>query len=350
MKKLRSIVIFLCFFTLLSCTGKHKKVLYVFNWTDYVSKDLITEFEKQNDCEVVYDTYNSNENMLTKVMHSKASYDIVVPSADHVVIMRDKGLLEKLDKSRLSNFKNLDPDVLKKATAYDPNNDYAVPYFWGTTGLIYNKKYIPESQMKDCSWNVLGDPKFRGKKVVTMLDDVRSVIGTALIFAGYKFNDTSPEALAKARLVVLEWDRNVSQYDSDSFKNEIQDGTTWLAQAYDGDALQIMEQNKDIGFVLPKEGAEFWIDNMVILKASENKDLAYKFMDFMLSAENAKKNAMFVKYATPNKAAFDILPAELKNNPIVYPPKAYLDKCEAARFVGNGIVGMNKIWEEIKNN
>lgn len=350
MKKQYLLVAILLPFLFLSCQKSDKKVLYVFNWTDYVSKDLIEKFEEKYDCKVVYDTYNSDANMLTKVMHTQASYDIVFPSADYMVILKNKGLLEKIDKSRLKNYGNLDPEILAKAAAYDAGNEYAVPYFWGTTGIIYNKTRIPASMIAQASWNILADKSFYKKGVVTMLDDSRSVIGSALICAGYSYNDVSPEALAAARKVLLEWDKNVSQYDSDSYKNEVQDGTTWIAQAYSGDALQIMAQNPEIGFMLPKEGVELWIDNYVILKNSEHKDLAYKFIDFFLDAQNAKENAEFVQYATPNSAAYKLLSEKDKSNQIIYPSKEYLNKCEVNKNLGDKVALVDKLWEEIHNN
>lgn len=334
---------------LVSCGKETKQKLYVFNWTDYIDPELIKEFEKAYNCEVVYDTYNSNENMLTKIMNSTISYDIVCPSTDHVVIMIQQGMVEKLDKSKLPDYKNLDTNILKKCNAFDPGNQYSIPYFWGTTGVIYNKTKVSDQEMQNVSWDIFGNPKF--KKKISMLDDMRVVIGTALVTAGFNYNDTSPEAIAKAREHLLKWDQNILQYDSESYKNEIQDGTVYFAQAYSGDALQIMAQNKNIGFTLPKEGAEFWIDSWVILKNSENKDLAYKFINFiLLNKQNAKRNAEFVNYATPNKAAYDLLPEEVRNNKIIYPPLEYLNKCDITQNVGENIKNMNALWEEIRNN
>lgn len=333
-----------------SCGTQEKQKLYIYNWTDYISPGLIRKFEDENNCTIVYDTYDSNENMLTKVMHTQASYDIVFPSGDHVVFMIQKKLIEKLNKSKIPNYKNLSKSIMNKVSEYDSGAQYSIPYFWGTTGLIYNKRYIPEEKMQNVSWNILADKSLNNKNVVTMLDDARSVVGAALIYSGYSLNDMTPEALAKAKTALLEWDKNVSQYDSDSYKNEIQDGTTWLAQAYNGDALQVISQNEDVGFVLPAEGAELWIDSFVILKNAENKDLAYKFIDFMLDAENAKENADYVQYAVPNDAAFALLDEETKNDTIKYPSDNYLKKCSILKNVGEGITELNKIWEEIRNN
>ncbi len=335
---------------LASCGKAVQQKLYVFNWTDYIEPELIKQFEAEYNCKVIYDTYNSNENMLTKILNSKASYDIAVPSGDHVAIMIKKDLLEKLDMSKLPNWENMDESILQKAASFDPTNEYSIPYFWGTCGLIYNRNNIPDEEMEDASWNKLGDPAFHGKNVVTMLDDAREVIGAALVTAGYSVNETSEEALDAAREYLKNWDKNISQFDSDSFKNEIQDGTTWLAQAYNGDALQIMAENEDIGFVLPKEGASLWVDCMVILKNAENKDLAYKFINFLNEAEVAATNADYVQYATPNKAAFMLLPEDIQNDTIIYPSDDFLSKSYPLKDIGEDIIKIDKLWEDMRSN
>lgn len=333
---------------LVSCTSKQQKVLYIFNWTDYIDDTLIQKFEKQNNCKVIYDTYNSNENMLTKLLTTKSSYDIVVPSGDHVVIMAQKGLLEPIDKTKLKNYKNLDPIIMEKALSFDPSNKHAIPYFWGLTGLVYHKKYVPERIIKDASWNILANPYFVDKQKITMLDDSREVIGAALITAGYNPNDISESALSTSEEILKTWDANVSQYDNDSYKNEIQDGTTWLAQSYNGDALQIIQSNAEVGFLLPKEGATMWIDSMIIPKYAEHKDLAYRFIDFLLEPENSKINAEYVQYATPNRAALSLLTAEVKNNPLIYPNQSYLAICTMIKNIGEDVLKVDRIWQQIR--
>lgn len=333
---------------IVSCSPRQGRVLYIFNWTDYISDDIIKDFEKKYNCKIVYDTYNSNENMLTKILTTKSSYDIVVPSGDHVAIMIQKDILEPINKFKLTNYVNLDKSVLEKASVFDPENTYSIPYFWGTTGLIYNKKYVPVSILQSESWNILADKFFQNKNKITMLDDAREVIGAALITAGFSPNDTSEKALEAAKEILKKWDANVSQFDSDSYKNEIQDGTTWLAQAYNGDAMQIIESNPDIDFILPMEGTSIWIDSIVIPKSSENKELAYKFIDFLLEAENGKLNAEFVQYPTPNSASLQLLSDEVKNNPLIYPGVDYLKKCSMIQNIGNKVLLIDKIWQDIR--
>lgn len=346
--KYASIVLILLALLVTSCSKG--PVLYVFNWSDYIDPDLIAEFEKEFGCKVKYSTYDSNENMLTKIKSSRESFDLVFPSGDHVSIMIANGLAEKLDRTKLSNFADLDTLLLAKAREFDPENAYSIPYFWGVTGLMYNKTMLPEALIAKESWNVIGDQFFNGKRKITMLDDAREVVGAALITNGYNVNDTSDEALAAALKTLQAWDVNITQFDSESYKNEVADGTTWLAQAYNGDALQQMAQNKDLGFFLPQEGSSLWMDSMVILKSSKNKELAYQFINFLLRPEVAKRNADYVQYPTPNASAFKMLEAQDKNNRLIYPEPAYLEKCQMIRFLGDDVTKINDLFEKIKMN
>lgn len=348
MRRLFLLLLILVSLFLAACNSG-KKVLYVFNWTDYIDPELISRFERENDCKVKLSTYDSNENMLIKVKNSRESFDLVFPSGDHVSILAESGLLEPLDKSKLLNYPNLDPQLLQKAESFDPGNQYAVPYFWGLTGLIYNKSFVPATVVQDSSWSVIANAFFKeNRNKVTMLDDAREVIGAALLYAGYDVNDTSQEAMDKAGEILSAWDNNITQFDSDSYKNEVQDGTSWLAQAYNGDALQLMSNNADLGFFLPKEGSCLWMDSVVILKSSKNKDLAHKFIDFLLDAENARANAEHTQYATPNKVAKDMLSPEIVNNSLIYPSPAYLEKCFMIEYLGEEIKKIDALYEQIK--
>jgi len=193
-------------------------VLYVFNWSDYIDPELIAEFEKEYGCKVKYSTYDSNENMLTKIKSSRESFDLVFPSGDHVSIMIENGLAEKLDKAKLTNIANLDTLLMAKANEFDAGNQYSLPYFWGITGLLYNKQEVPVELVAKQSWNVIGDQFFSGKRKITMLDDAREVVGAAMISNGYDVNDTSEEALAAALTTLQSWDGNITQFDSESYK------------------------------------------------------------------------------------------------------------------------------------
>ena len=331
-----------------SCSKNGEKTLYIFNWSDYIDPSLIKSFEKEYNCKVKYTTYDSNENMLTKIKSSRESFDVVFPSGDHVSILSDAGLLEPLDKSLLKNYANIDQVLLDKAKSFDHGNEYSIPYFWGLTGLLYNKEYVPETVIADKSWNVIASKFFEGKNKVTMLDDAREVVGAALEYSGFNLNDTSDAAIKAATQVLSAWDKNITQFDSDSYKNEVPDGTTWLAQAYNGDALQQMSENSVLGFFLPVEGASMWMDSMVILKSSKNKPLAYLFIDYMLDAQNAKINAEYTQFATPNMLAYQMLDASVKGNELIYPSMEYLKKCHMIEPIGDEVKKIDSIFEQIK--
>ncbi len=345
----RLLAVVLVLIALSSCS-KSTPVLYIFNWSDYIDPDLIKEFETQNKCHIKYSTYDSNENMLTKIESSRESFDLVFPSGDHVSILRQAGLLEPLDFGKLPNYQNLDADLLQKAQSFDEGNKFSIPYFWGLTGLMYNKRYVPAELVTSESWSVLGNKYFLEKNKITMLDDGREVIGAALIYNGFDLNDTSDAAMKAATKTLNEWDINITQFDSDSYKNEVPDGTTWIAQAYNGDALQQMNDNKDLFFFLPVEGTSLWMDNIVMLKTSQNKELGYKFIDFLLEADKAKRNAEYTQYATPNKAAGALLADSLKANPLIYPPEEYLQKCYMINAIGDEVKKIDALYEAIKMN
>ena len=348
MKKIITIILLIILILGVMSCSKPRRVLYIFNWTDYIAPELTRRFERQNNVRIIYDTYNSNENMLTKLLTSSAAYDIIVPSGDHVEIMKEMGLLSKIDKSLLQNYHNLDPLILSMSQIYDADNEYSVPYFWGTMGFIYNTQYLSHEEMEDVSWDLFGDERFSGLNVITMLDDIREVLAAALIFNGYNPNDYSPEALTAARETLLRWNRNVAQFDSDSFKNDVQDGTIWFGQAYNGDALQVMEENENIGFVLPKEGSSIWVDFLVIPENSENKDIAHKFIDFLLDERVALTNAEWVQYATPNKGAFELLPQDIQDNKNIYPTEEYLRKSNLVINIGEHVLLFDEIWQELR--
>ncbi|MFW5628111.1 MAG: polyamine ABC transporter substrate-binding protein [Candidatus Cloacimonadaceae bacterium] len=335
---------------LISGCGTKKPVLYIFNWSDYIDPALIKEFEAEHDCKIKYSTFDSNENMLTKIKSATQSFDIIFPSGDHVSILRELDMLEELDREKLSNYDNLNPQLLEKARSFDPENKYSIPYAWGLTGLMYNKTFVPEEIVASGGWNILADSFFDNKNKITMLDDAREVIGAALVYSGYSVNDVSEEALTAAHDVLKVWDRNITQFDSDSYKNELQDGTTWLAQAYNGDAMQQMAENSDLAFILPKEGAAMWMDNIVMLNSSQNKDLAYKFINFLLDAEIAQRNSEYTMYPTPNLAAMTNMGEAFVQNELINPTEEYLEKCYMIDFIGDEARKIDNIYEDIKMN
>jgi len=347
-----TIAIILAILTLIgvvTSSGRNRPTLFIFNWDYYICPKVVRQFERENGVRVVFDYYTSNENMLVKVQSGGNAYDIIVPSGDHVSIMMELGLLQKIDKELLSNYHKLNPDLLYQSQIFDPNNEYSIPYFWGTTGIIYNRRHLTDQEMENVSWDIFADARFAGRNVISFLDDVREVMGIALVFNGFSAYDTSPEAVAAAERTLERWSPNVSQFDSESFRTEIQDRTIWLGMAYNGDAMQVMEENPEVGFTLPREGSTIWMDFLVIPHDAPNPELAHKFINFLLDEQIGKRNTEYVQYATPNLAVYNLLPIEVRNNRNIYPSQEFISKSSFLKHIGEDIHEFDVVWQRIRH-
>lgn len=329
-----------------SMLNAYANKLYVFNWTEYMNPEIVKEFEKKYDCAVIEDYFDSNESMLTKIVNATRSYDLVCPTADHVQVMLEMNLLLKLDKSKLPNWQHLNPSVLDKLNSFDKIDDYAMPYFWGVTGVLYNPEFVDLEDNELASWDIFGNSAYKDK--LMMLDDAREVVGAALILAGYSVNDFSDEALKAAEKILREWNSNISQYHSDAYKNEVPQGDVWVAQAYNGDALQVMREFPNLRFALMKEGTSYWIDSFVMLKNAENKEMAYNFLNFLMEPEIAARNAEWVEYPTPNLTAFnEFVDAEEKENELIYISDDYLASSQVIKYLGADVLNIASLYENI---
>ncbi|AFG35755.1 spermidine/putrescine-binding periplasmic protein [Fervidobacterium pennivorans DSM 9078] len=329
------IVVFSVFFLLSSCNKS--SVLRIYNWADYIPEEVIQQFEKEYNCKVIYDTYASNEEMFAKIKSGGTGYDIVFPSGDHVKMMINEGLLEKLDLSKIPNFKNIDPIVLSKTT-YDPNHEYSVPYMMGATGLIVNKKYLKDYEK---SWSIYERADLKGK--MTLLDDMREVFGAALKYLGYSVNTTNPDEIEQAKQVILKWKENIVKFDATTYAQGVVNGEFWVVHGYPENVFQLIpeEDLENFEFFVPKEGGTLWIDNMVILKDAKNKDLAYKFINFILRPEIAAQISDYLMIPSPITDAQKYKKVE---------PLYTLDElgnCEIIDYIGEHIDLYNKAWEEI---
>ncbi|MBN2830637.1 MAG: spermidine/putrescine ABC transporter substrate-binding protein [Candidatus Cloacimonetes bacterium] len=324
------------------CTQKAK--LRVYNWVDYIDPSLVTEFETANNCKVSIDTYGTNEEMLEHLMEYPGKYDIACPSGDHLQILQNMNLIEKLDKELIPNYSNLDLEILQKNSSYDTNNEYGIPYFWGVSGIAYNRNLVDLNPESEVSWDILSDARYKGK--IILLEDRRDLVGTALILLGCDPNDTSEENLTRAYEVLKRWDENGAIYHSPNQKKEISDNESCLAMAYNGDANSTIKDFPFIDYVLCKEGSTFWIDSLVIPKKAKNKELAYKFINYLCSPEIAARNADYVRYPSPNKTAYDtLISPEMKNNKTIYPDSTYLKKCIPLNYIGDQTTKIDSLWE-----
>lgn len=282
-------------------TVNHAKTLVLYNWGAYLDPALIKKFERQTGYQVVYETFDSNEAMLTKIKQGGTAYDLAVPSDYTIAKMRKEHLLLPLAKDKLSNWKYLDKDCLNRS--FDPHNRYSVPYFWGTLGIVYNDQKIQPGSLK--SWNDLWQHRYR--KQILLVDSARDIMGMSLISEGKSMNAVSSVdlKLAEAKLVALS--PNVKAIVGDEMRMYLEQGDAALGVTWSGEAAQMMRINHHLRYVVPAEGSNLWFDNLVIPKTARHIKAAYAFINFMLEPDNAARNAAYIEYATPNWRAKQLL-------------------------------------------
>jgi spermidine/putrescine transport system substrate-binding protein len=284
-------------------------VLNFYNWADYVAKSTIPTFEKQTGIQVTQDFFSSNEELLAKLQAGGTGYDVIVPSDYMISIMIKSNVLEPLDMSKIPNFKNVGDNF--KGLPYDPQNKYSVPYQWGTTGILYNKKVLGTLEP---SWAPMWDPSNKGK--IGMLNDPRETPGAALYKLGYSVNTTKEDQLDEAK-TELEKQKPLLRGYFDSTQNRplVQNGDLLLGHVFSGDAFLAMSENEDLDYLIPKPGATRWTDNMAIPKGAEHPDNAHKFINYILSADAGATLSNYTYYNTPNAAALPKIDDALKKLP-----------------------------------
>jgi len=267
---------------------------------------------------------------------------VVFPSTYYVERMRRLNMLTPIDKSKVPNMKYLNPELLNKS--YDPNNTYSVPYMWGASGIGVNSKYVDPKSIT--SWNDLWNPKYKGK--LLLMDDVREVFAMALRSIGYSGNDRDPNHIKKAYEKLKLLKPSVKVFNSDSPRQPFLNNEVIIGQIWGGEVYQANKENPYIKLIYPKEGAVFWIDNIVIPKSVRNIEAAHKFIDFMCRPEVAKKNCEFIGYATANLKGQQMLDPKIRNSKAAYPDEAEIKRGEFQADVGNAIMTYEKYWEMLK--
>ena len=306
--------------------GEKKEEINVFNWGEYISNgedgalDTIAEFEERYNVKVNYTNYESNEEMYNLLKESNSSYDVIIPSDYMISKLIEEDMLEKLNFDNIPNFKNIMEDY--KTTDFDPNGEYSVPYSWGVVALAYNKTMVTE---KPKSFDVLWNEKYSGN--ILMFNNSRDAMAIAMKLKGITPTTVTTNDIDVASAYLKEQKPLLKKYVMDQVFTEMETDQAALAPYYAGDVAIMMSNNENLDYVLPEEGSNLFIDSMCIPKSTQNKELAEKFINYMLEAEIAKANAEYIGYSTPNQAAYDILDEETKNNELIYPPKEYLDKC-----------------------
>jgi putrescine transport system substrate-binding protein len=310
--------------------GTEEKVLNVYNWSDYIDPQVIEDFQKESGITVHYDVFDSNEVLETKLLTGNSGYDVVVPSAYFLERQIKAGVFRKLDKSRLPNLANLDPDLVGRAAGHDPGNEYGVVYMWGTTGIGYDagkvKALMPDAPVD--SWRLVFDPAVISKFKdcgVSVLEDPTDMVGTVLLYLGKDPNSQSEDDLKLAEQALLAIRPYIRQITSAQYIEGLANGELCIAVGYSGDVLQARDRAAeagkpvDIRFSIPKEGALMWFDTLAIPADAKHPANAHLFIDYLLRPEVAARNSDFVNYANANAKATALLNEELRNDPGIYP-------------------------------
>jgi putrescine transport system substrate-binding protein len=307
-----------------------EKVLNVYNWSDYIDESVISDFEKDTGIDVTYDVFDSNEVVETKLLAGNTGYDIVVPSASFLERQIKAGVFQKLDKSRLPNLKNVDPEIAQRIALHDPGNEYAVNYLWGTSGVGYNVEKIQE-RMPDApvdSWRMFYDPAVVSKFAdcgVTILDAPSEVVGTVLLYLGKDANSLDPKDLKAAEDVLAKIRPYVRSVNSSKYIEDLANGEVCLSLGWVGDVLQARDRAAEAGkgieiaYRIPTEGAVMFFDMLAIPADAKHPKNAHLFIDYLLRPEVAAKNSSFVNYANSNAASYDLVNPEVRNDTSIYP-------------------------------
>ena len=303
------------------CGSKDERVVYVYNWGEYMDESLNDEFTAKTGIKVVYDYFDTNEALYALLKGGSAEYDVIFPSDYMIERMINEDMLAKIDYSKLPNYANIDDKF--KNLPYDPEGQYSVPYLWGILGIIYNTTMVDEPVD---SWDILWDEKYSGK--ILMIGNQRDAIAVALKRLGFSMNTTSETELLGAENELMKQKELLQAYVMDQSYNKMEGNSAALCLYYSGDALAMMENNPDLSFAVPDEGSNYYMDSMCIPKNAKNVDEAHEYINFMLEAESGLRNCEEVYGSTPNKETFKLLDPDSQASEFMYPSDEVLAKSE----------------------
>jgi putrescine transport system substrate-binding protein len=337
------------------------RVVNVYNWSDYIDPKVIAEFTKQTGIKVQYDTFDSNETLETKLLAGHSGYDVVVPSGSFLARQIKAGVFQKLDEGKLSNLVNVWPAIAKQLAVYDPGNQYAVNYMWGTTGIGYNVNAMharlgPNAKID--SWDVVFKPELIAKFKdcgIHMLDSADDIMPAALHYLGLDPNSTKPADLDRAAALMAKIRPYVRKFHSSDYLNALADGDICFVVGWSGDVKQAEGRASDakngieIGYSIPKEGAQMWFDNLAIPKDAPHTQAALSFINFLLRPQVAAENSNYVSYANGNLASQKFIDQKVLDDPGIYPDAATMAKLYTIRPRDQQEQRrINRIWTRVK--
>lgn len=344
--KIVSIILSVCIAgsMLYGCGREKKETLNFMNYGENIGEGILEEFEEKYGIHVNQEVYDAPEEMYQKIAAGAAQYDVVV-SIDYLVQrMIQEGRLEKINFSNVTNIDKIDNDHLGKS--FDPNNEYSVPYMSGTIGIVYNTDYVKESID---SWAELWKPEYKDN--VLLLDGVRDSLGATLKMLGYSLNTTNQDEINEARdkLIELKKNGNLLAIGSDDNTDKMARGEAAISILWSGEGLNLEAEHDNLKFVVPKEGANFWIDSLCIPKGTKNKENAELFINYLSEKDPSYRTAEEIGYTTPQKEAREEQDDEIKNNPNAYMPEEILDKCESYDYLGDKLKMYEEAWTQFKD-
>ncbi len=306
--------------------GAGEKKVNFYNWDTYIGESTLDDFKDASGIEVSMDLFADNDELFAKLKEGNPGYDVIVPTNDYVERMILGEMVVPLDHGKIPNKKNIEPVFLD--AAFDPGRRYSLPYMWGTQGIGYRKSKV--SSPPD-SWKVLLDSdEYSGR--IALLSE--GVIGAALKYLGYSYNSRSPAEIKKAEDLLIKQKPHVKVFAEDNGQDLLLSGEVDLTMEWNGDILQVMEEDDDITYVVPKEGSLVWQDCLCIPTGAPHPNNAHALINFILDAEAGAAIADFIQYATPNKAARALLPDDYNKNPAIFPDDETLARCEPGIYLG----------------
>ncbi|MGE4488753.1 MAG: spermidine/putrescine ABC transporter substrate-binding protein [Kiritimatiellales bacterium] len=326
---------------LLSGCSDSRPVLNIYNWADYMNPDILKKFEKENNCRVVLDTFESNEAMYAKLKAGAQGYDLIFPTSYMVGIMKEQGMIQPLNHDLIPNLGNVDKNYLN--LTQDPQMEVSVPYMISVTGIGYNKARLGELEP---TWKLFAKPEVA--KRCTLLNDMRETIGAALKTLGYSLNTTSDAELAEAQALLTTWKKNIAKFEVEEALRGLASAEFLLVHAYNGDILQAMDENEDLAFLVPEEGTSIASDDMVIPANADQVELAHAFINFILDPANSAENMEYVYYLSPNTEGQKLVSQEFRDNPAIFIDPAIIAKSEVIRDLGEANDKYTRVWDAVK--
>ncbi|MDH2436522.1 spermidine/putrescine ABC transporter substrate-binding protein [Pokkaliibacter plantistimulans] len=314
-----------------AAVAAEEPVLHIYNWSDYIAEDTIANFEKATGIKVVYDLYDSNEVLDAKLLSGNSGFDLVVPSDFYLGRQIAAGIYQPLKKDALSNYGNLDPQLMKIMQSVDKDNAHAVPYMWGTNGIGYNAEKVKAALGENApvdSWDLVFKPENMEKLAgcgVAFLDSPKEVMATALNYMGKNPNSEDPKDYEAAKEMLLKVRPYIRYFHSSQYINDLANGDICVAVGYSGDILQAADRATEaangvkVEYRIPKEGAQMWVDSMAIPADAKHPENAHKFINFILQPDVVAGISNYVMYANPNAKATELVDDAVKSNPGIYP-------------------------------